>query len=122
MNSLADLNEYLFGALDALTNDDLTDEQLQHEINRSQAITKVAETVIRNGELALRTVQTLNEYGYTTDNVDEVPVPEMLKFNGRKGSDNLLGGGALTNGASLHTRTARLYRGEYQRQALRRAG
>lgn len=57
MNSLADLNEYLFNALDAITNDDLTPEQLEREIAKSTAITKVAETVIRNGELALKTME-----------------------------------------------------------------
>ena len=90
MNSLADLNEYLFSALDAITNDDLSDEQLQREINKAQAVTKVAETVIRNGELALKTMQLVNEYGYTT--------PGMLRY-GLRGKEEpverkgLLGGG-----------------------------
>ena len=83
MNSLADLNEYLFEALDAITNDELTEEQLQREIAKSQAVTKVAETVIRNGELALKTMQLVNEYGYTTENGDEVPLPGMLRYGNR---------------------------------------
>lgn len=83
MNSLADLNEYLFNALDAITNDDLTPEQLEREIAKSQAIMKVAETVIRNGELALKTMQLVNEYGYTTDNGGEVPLPGMLQYEDR---------------------------------------
>ena len=82
MNSLADLNEYLFEALDAITNDDLSPEQLDREIAKSQAITKVAETVIRNGELALKTTQLVNEYGYTTESGDEVPRPGMLQYKG----------------------------------------
>lgn len=98
MNSLADLNEYLFSALDAITNDDLSDEQLQREINKAQAVTKVAETVIRNGELALKTMELVNEYGYTTENGSEVPLPGMLRY-GLRGEDStvekkgLLGGG-----------------------------
>lgn len=88
MNSLADLNEYLFNALDAITNDDLTDEQLQREIAKSQAITKVAETVIRNGELALKTMELVNEYGYTTREGSEVPLPEMLQYRNRAGLDS----------------------------------
>lgn len=118
MNSLADLNEYLFGALDAITNDDLSDEQLQREINKSEAITKIAETVIRNGELALKTVQTLNEYGYTTGNGNEVPVPDMLKYGDKS---KLLGGG-VSNGPKVHPRTARVYRREYQGPPLLCAG
>lgn len=98
MYSLADLNEYLFSALDAITNDDLSDEQLQREINKAQAVTKVAETVIRNGELALKTMQLVNEYGYTTPDGDEVPLPGMLRY-GLRGKEEpverkgLLGGG-----------------------------
>ncbi len=83
MNSLADLNEYLFNALDAITNDDLTPEQLEREIAKSTAITKVAETVIRNGELALKTMELVNEYGYTTESGNEIPMPEMLQYKKR---------------------------------------
>lgn len=83
MNTLADLNEYLFNALDAITNDDLTPEQLDREIVKSTAITKVAETVIRNGELTLKTMQLVNEYGYTTETGDEVPLPGMLQYKDR---------------------------------------
>lgn len=98
MNSLADLNEYLFSALDAITNDDLSDEQLQREINKAQAVTKVAETVIRNGELALKTMQLVNEYEYTTESGNEVPLPGMLRYglrgdDERIGKDRLLGKG-----------------------------
>lgn len=102
MNSLADLNEYLFSALDAITNDDLSDEQLQREINKAQAITKVAETVIRNGELALKTMELVNEYGYTTERGDEVPLPGMLRYGLRSEGNTiekkgLLGGGGGGN-------------------------
>lgn len=94
MNSLADLNEYLFAALDAITNNDLSDEQLQREINKAQAVTKISETVIRNGELALKTMQMMNQYNYETDNGDPIPVPEMLEYKprGERGK-NLLGAG-----------------------------
>lgn len=93
MNSLADLNEYLFAALDAITNDDLNDEQLEREIHKAQAVTKISETVIRNGELALKTMQMMNEYNYETEGGGVIPVPEMLEYKPRKGGGNLLGGG-----------------------------
>ena len=63
-NTLSDLNNYLFETLERLLDDDLTDEQMQREITRSQAVTSVAETVIHNGELALKTMQHLNDMGY----------------------------------------------------------
>lgn len=94
MNSLADLNEYLFATLDAITNDDLTDEQLEREIHKAQAVTKISETVIRNGELALKTMQMMNEYNYETEGDDPIPVPEMLEYKPRgKRGTNLLGEG-----------------------------
>ena len=98
MNSLADLNEYLFSALDAITNDDLSDEQLQREINKAQAVTKVAETVIRNGELALKTMQLVNEYGSPPPPAADGPRPGILPYP-RRGKEHpphrkrLLGGG-----------------------------
>ncbi len=65
-NTLTDLNNYLFETLERLMDDDSTEEQIQKEIMRSQAVTAVAETIIRNGELALKTIKHLNEYGIET--------------------------------------------------------
>lgn len=81
-NTLSDLNNYLFETLERLQDDSLTSEELQREIVRSQAVTSVAETVIHNGELALKTMQHLNEYGYgKSSNRDAMlaPVPNMLE-------------------------------------------
>lgn len=80
-NTIGDLNNYLFETLERLQDDELTDEQLHREILRSQAVTSVAETVIRNGELALKTMQHLNEFGYGKGKRDELlaPVPVMLE-------------------------------------------
>lgn len=61
--SLNDLNDYLFEALERLTNDDLTDEQLDREIKRNEAIQKTAKTIIENGALALQAKKHLDEYG-----------------------------------------------------------
>lgn len=83
-NTLSDLNNYLFEALERLMDDDLTDEQMEREIARSKAVTSVAETVIHNGELALKTMQHLNEYAYGRSKQrdgDLAPVPKMLEVN-----------------------------------------
>ncbi|ANW97708.1 hypothetical protein CSTERTH_01005 [Thermoclostridium stercorarium subsp. thermolacticum DSM 2910] len=75
-NTLTDLNNYLFETLERLMDDDMTEEQVQKEITRSQAVTSVAEMIIRNGELALKTIKHLNEYGI------EIPkdkLPPMLE-------------------------------------------
>ena len=81
-NTLSDLNNYLFESLERLMDDDLTQEQIEREILRSKAVTSVAQTVIQNGELALKTMQHLNEYGYGREHrCDETlaPVPAMLE-------------------------------------------
>lgn len=62
-NTLVDLNNYLFETLERITDDSLTEEQMQKEITRSQNVAKVAEAIIHNGELTLKTVEVLNEYG-----------------------------------------------------------
>lgn len=61
-NSLGDLNNYLFEALERINDDSLTKEQLDQEINRSQAITSVAEAIIKNGELALKAIKHADEW------------------------------------------------------------
>lgn len=61
--TLNDLNEYLFEALERLTNEDMTDEELDREIKRNEAIQKTAKTIIENGTLALQAKKHLDEYG-----------------------------------------------------------
>lgn len=67
--TLNDLNEYLFHELDRLTNEDLSAEELDKEIKRSDALQKVAKTIIDNGSLALQAKKHLDEYG-KGDNVE----------------------------------------------------
>lgn len=62
--TLNDLNEYLFEQMDRLSNDDLTEEQLEMELKRADAITRTAKTIIDNGDLAFRVKQHMDEYGF----------------------------------------------------------
>ena len=61
--TLNDLNEYLFKEMDRLTNEDLSADELDKEIKRSDALQKIAKTVIDNGALALQAKKYLDEYG-----------------------------------------------------------
>lgn len=61
--TLNDLNEYLFQEMDRLTNEDLSAEELDKEIKRSDALQKVAKTIIDNGSLALQAKKYLDESG-----------------------------------------------------------
>ena len=76
-NTLSDLNNYLFETLERLTDDDMTEDEMQKEITRSQAVTSVAEVIVHNGELALKTMERLNEYGIS--GYDKVPAMLEVK-------------------------------------------
>lgn len=52
-NTLTDLNNYLFEQLERLQDDSLDETGLEKEIQRSEAVQKVAKTIIENGQLAL---------------------------------------------------------------------
>ena len=62
-NTLIDLNNYLFEAIERINDDSLDDAQLDKEIKRSEAVQKIAKTIIDNGNLALRAKKHLDEYG-----------------------------------------------------------
>lgn len=72
-NTLTDLNNYLFETLERLIDDDLTEDEMQREITRSDAVTKIAQAVISNGELALKAMRHVDEYGR-----DQSTLPPML--------------------------------------------
>lgn len=62
-NTLTDLNNYLFESLERLMDDDLSQEELDREINRSRAVTDVAQAIIHSGELSLKASKFRTEYG-----------------------------------------------------------
>lgn len=74
-NSLKDLNNHLFEALERLNDDDLSDEQLDRELKRANGMTKVAGQIIQNAELAYKATVKMAEYGVV--NVGD-SLPEML--------------------------------------------
>lgn len=63
-NTLADLNNYLFEQIERLNDDDLDTDQLEQELRKADAIVKVSEKIIQNGELAFKTMKHMDEYGY----------------------------------------------------------
>lgn len=70
-NTLTDLNNHLFESLERLNDDSLSNEELEKEINRSKAVTQIANTIISNGHLALRVIKEQNEY--TGKGFEELP-------------------------------------------------
>lgn len=73
-NTLADLNNYLFEAIERIDDDNLSDDQLDKEIRRADAVTKIAGTIISNANTQLRAVEHMDEYGYQ----GERAMPELL--------------------------------------------
>lgn len=61
-NTLSDLNNILFEQLERLSDDDLTSEQLEAQLKRTDQIVKVSEKIIANGELAFRAIQHKDKY------------------------------------------------------------
>ena len=62
-NKLKDLNDHLFEELERLNDESLTGEALQQERERAKSMASIAQTIINNGELALKAVKHYEEYG-----------------------------------------------------------
>jgi len=74
-NKLTDLNDYLFLQLERLDDEGLKGEDLKAEIDRSKAITGVAEKVIANASLALEAQKFRVDFGGTPHS----DMPKMLE-------------------------------------------
>lgn len=73
-NTLGDLNNHLFSMLEKLDDDDLTGEDLDTEIKRAGAMADIGDRIIKSGELQLKVMKHMDEYGYDHKGV----VPALL--------------------------------------------
>lgn len=62
-NKLVDLNNHLFEELERLNDENLKGEALQEERERAKSMANIAQTIINNGELALKAQKHFDEYG-----------------------------------------------------------
>ena len=62
-NTIVDLNNYLFECIEKLNDNELDSDALDREIRRSDAVQKIAKTIIDNGALALKAQEMLYEQG-----------------------------------------------------------
>lgn len=60
-NKLIDLNNHLFMQLERLTDEDLSNEEMTAEVNRSKAVTNLATQIIGNARLALDAQVAVND-------------------------------------------------------------
>ena len=74
MNTLMDLNTKLFEQMDKLSKEDISQEELDKEINRSETMIKLSTVIISNGELALKVAK------FKDDMMDATArLPKMLE-------------------------------------------
>lgn len=71
-NKLIDLNNHLFAELERLGDEDLPEDKLDKEIQRSNAISKVATNIIQNANVSLKGYSMYQEY------LDDRGLPEMI--------------------------------------------
>ena len=72
-NTLVDLNNHLFEQLERLNDEELTDEELEKEIKRADAMKDIATQIIANANIVLKATELNMEYSK-----NEVNVPQML--------------------------------------------
>lgn len=72
-NTMNDLNDHLFLALERLNDENLSGEDLQQEIERSKAISEVGKTVIDNAKTVLSAMK------FNDEKLDaNMQLPKML--------------------------------------------
>lgn len=62
-NRLIDLNNHLFAQLERLSDENLTAEQIENEVKRTDAIVSVSEQLIRNSDLSLKAATLVANHG-----------------------------------------------------------
>ncbi len=62
-NKLMDLNNLMFAQLERLNSGSLNDEQLKKEIERSKAMTSVAQTIINNANMVINAQVAIRKHG-----------------------------------------------------------
>ena len=76
-NKLTDLNDHLFMQLERLNDEEMPEEKLAMEIERSKAVGSIAKNIINNGRLLLDSKKHFDELGIKTEQQ-----PEVLKIGG----------------------------------------
>lgn len=71
-NTLADVNDHLFMALERLNDEDVSPEELELEVQRSKAITNIANAIIQNANTVLKAYKARDEA------ITDAQLPRML--------------------------------------------
>lgn len=73
-DTLKDLNDHLFAEMERLGDEELKGEDLDNEIRRADAVSKISAQIINNGELVVKAARFKNEYG-----VSDSDLPAFLE-------------------------------------------
>jgi hypothetical protein len=73
-NKLTDLNDHLFSQLERLSQEGISSDDLQKEIERSKAVTCIAKDIVSNASLQLKALELKAEY----QGLDAEEIPALL--------------------------------------------
>ncbi len=62
-NKLGDLKDHLFAQLERLADDDLTPEQIEAEVKRTDAIVSLSDQIVGTADLQLKAAKLFAEHG-----------------------------------------------------------
>lgn len=62
-NKLGDLNNHLFAQLERLSDEEMSLEQIEQEVKRTEAIVSVADQIVGNAELQLKAAKLFADHG-----------------------------------------------------------
>lgn len=79
MNNIVDLNQALFKRIEALENDDLSDDELDREIKKSDAVVKISACILNQAKIALDAQKQFDEYA--TGRTVEIPLLGISNAN-----------------------------------------
>jgi hypothetical protein len=83
-NKLNDLNDHLFAQLERLSDESLSQEGLDKEVQRTNSIVSVSEQVINNAQIALNAAELVAKHGCGNwenmlPNIEGKPTPPMIE-------------------------------------------
>ncbi|WP_375590180.1 hypothetical protein ABWH89_04945 [Hoeflea alexandrii] len=61
-NRITDLNDHLFAQLERLSDEEISETDLSHEVARTRAIVDVSEQIVRSADLALKAAKLMADH------------------------------------------------------------
>lgn len=77
-NKLVDLNNHLFEMIERLNDEELSDEDLEKEIKRANAMSSISKQIIDNAKVELEATKLVLDYSRTPQ---DVKLPAMIDYD-----------------------------------------